>query len=72
MKAVFDACVKADVDIPKEVSDFFGGEEPDHCGIEVSLEGYYVPYKDGMIEGFEINVTDLPDHVKIIRFYNSY
>jgi len=33
MKAVYDACEKAEVDPPDEVINFFNGEEPDSRGV---------------------------------------
>ena len=82
MKAVWDACVAADMSIPNTVHEFFGGESPDPNGVEVDLFSSAL-YHHGkpsavkkwnadMQEGFEVDVTKLPKDVTIIRFYNSY
>lgn len=74
MKAIWDACDKAEIAIPDEVDEFFGGYDPDDRGVEVDLEdspccSVYAPE---MKDGFEIDVTKLPKDVTIIRFWNSY
>ena len=74
MKAVWDACEKADIEKPDEVLEFFGHDEPDDSGVEVNLE------KDACCKefdcdghsGFEIEVSKLPKDIKIVRFYNSW
>ena len=38
MKAIYDACTKAEVKIPDEVDEFFNFEPPDHQGVKVDLE----------------------------------
>ena len=39
MKAVYDSCITAEIDIPDEVNEFFGYKEPDPLGVEIALEG---------------------------------
>lgn len=72
MKAIWDACTAANVPIPAEVGEFFGGEEPDDAGVEVELP--VTPWDDrgGGRAGYELDVSLIPKHVKIIRFYNSW
>lgn len=76
-----DACKEADVAIPLEVLDFFNGEPPDPRGVRVELEEYphtknkhgaVKEYHADMQDGYEVDVTKLPEGVTIIRFYNSY
>ena len=67
---VLYACQKAEIEIPKEIDDYFGGEEdPDY-----PLEIQYEPdeWSDEGREGFEIELSKLPEGVKRIRFYNSW
>lgn len=75
MKAVWDACVKADVEIPEDVLDFFNHVAPDDRGVEVELEKLPActkRYRTEGREGYEIDVTKLPYGVTVVRFYNSY
>lgn len=74
MKAAWDACVKAGVPIPEAVFEFFDGETPDTSGVVIDIE--YTPavrkWQSDMKAGFEVLLDELPDGVKIVRFYNSY
>lgn len=73
MKAIWDACVAAGLEIPEEVENFFDGEPPDAKGVIVDLDEHsgVEPYSADMRSGFEIHLDKLPKDVKIIRFYNS-
>lgn len=70
MKVIYDACSSAGVSIPDEVEKFFDGEEPDEAGVEVRLNPK--PWSDDSRSGFEIDLSTVPKHVNVIRFYNSY
>lgn len=74
MKAVYDACVVAESQLPTDVENFFGGEEPDKKGVIVEIEKTKAvsKYSDEMIDGFEVDLTKLPPDVKIIRFTANY
>lgn len=73
MKAVWDACVAADVPVPDEVLDFFAGETPDPAGVVVPLRSFARAWNDdGTKEGLEIDVDKLPSNIRTIRFYNSW
>ena len=74
MKAIWDSCEQAGVNIPKAVLDFFNGEPPDESGVKIEIEvgNYCRRYEDEMIEGFEIEIDKLPKDIKMIRFYNSW
>jgi len=74
MKAVWDACEKADIEKPPEVHAFFGHDEPDDSGVEVDLEeaGCCKTFDREGYDGFDVDVSKLPKDVKIIRFYNSW
>lgn len=73
MKAVYDACVAAGVDVPAVVAKFFGHTRPDPAGVEVGLEKHECCRKfsdsDLGYGGFEIDITKLPPGVKIVRFF---
>jgi hypothetical protein len=75
MKSVWDACVSAGVPIPNEVMLFFNNEDPNEKGVVIEISNYpgcVSKYENDMEEGYEVDVTKLPPHVKIIIFYNSY
>jgi hypothetical protein len=76
MLAIYRACEKAKVSIPKEVDDFFDGETPDESGVVVSLEasakGPVQEWQDDSAEGYEVDLRKLPADIKILRFYNSW
>ena len=70
---VLMACIEADIDLPKEIDDYFGGYGIDNDP-EFPLEIDYEPreWKDAEREGCEIDIDSLPTGVKTIRFYNSW
>lgn len=75
MKAVWDACHAAKVDVPEAVEQFFAETEPDEAGVVVDLEktGATQKWSDGRgCEGFQVDVSKLPEGLKIIRFYNAW
>ena len=53
MKAVWDACEKADIEVPQEVRDFFDGE-PDEKGVTVSLTT--TDWRNDTCQGVELKV----------------
>lgn len=71
---IYEACTKAKISVPKEVSDFFDGYEPDDEGFEVDLEDEECvsEWNDEYRSGFEIDISLLPKDMKIIRVYNSW
>lgn len=74
MKAAYDACHKAGVEIPEEVSEFFQDEIPDDAGVSIDLEDHECvkEYSEDMVHGFEVDISKVPKDVKIIRFSNCY
>lgn len=77
MKAVWDACIIADVAAPDEVFEYFNHEEPDEKGVVVDLHNYenkqcVKKYETENQSGYEVNIEELPPDVKIIRFVNSW
>jgi hypothetical protein len=72
MKAAWDACKLAGVPIPKEITDFFGDEDPDPAGVVHDLENIVRESSPESENRFEIDLDQLPPHVKTIRFVNSY
>lgn len=75
MKAVYDACKVATIEVPSEVLQFFNYETPDEQGVSISLErdsAAVRPWKDDYRQGFEVEISALDPTIKIIRFFNSW
>lgn len=67
MKAIWDACDKADVKIPKEVSEFFKVNDPEYAGTIIELEEYCQLTHDGIKETHELDLLKIPKQVRTIR-----
>ena len=67
------ACKESNVDPPKEVDDYFGGDGV-YNDPETPLEIDFEPreWSNEYAEGYEIDINLLPEGVKTIRFYNSW
>lgn len=67
------SCQEANIDPPKEVDEYFGGDGID-CDPEYPLEVKFEPreYSDESSSGLEIDIDKLPNGVKTIRFCNSW
>lgn len=73
-RAVWDACKSAGVAPPQETDEFFNWIPPDAAGVEVAIQE--TPcckrYRGEMTDGFEIDVTQLPKDVTVVRFFTAY
>ena len=72
MKAIWDACVAGNVDLPEQVSEFFDGEAPDAQGVKIDIRALLDPWQDNGDEGYELELARLPADVSVLRFYNSW
>lgn len=83
MKAAFDACMEAEVPVPKDVDKFFEGERPDEKGVVVGLSAFtrgrsrddhpcLSDFSDYGSAGYEIDLAKVPDGVKVLRVFVSY
>lgn len=77
MKAVWDACTRAAVPVPRDVRSFFNEEEPDERGVRIdhsSLEnaGVITEWCNDDASGYELHLDKLSRDVKTVRFYNSW
>lgn len=74
MKAIWDACVSAEIEVPNEVGEFFDWETPDPSGVKVygrDISGVR-EYNSEYESGYEIQIDQLPKDIKIIRVTNSW
>ena len=73
MKAVWDACNAANIDIPRDVAKFFDEQYPgDNPGMTVKIGLAVTKWSDGDSCGYEVDVTKLPKDVTVVRFFNSW
>lgn len=71
MKTVYDACTAAKIRAPEEVEEFFntrGEPEPDGMVTEIPCR----VWRGEMSEGVEVVLEEVPESVKVIRFYNAW
>jgi hypothetical protein len=66
------ACTEAGVQPPPELVKLFDGNEPQEAGMEVNLGRAVSPWSGNAAQGVEVDVTQLPKGVRIVRFYNSW
>jgi hypothetical protein len=70
MVDAYKALKKAGLPISKELDDYFQEDFPDGA---LSIPIKTNEWSDGdMGEGIEVNLSDIPKDVEIIRFINSY
>jgi len=74
MKAAYDGCLAAGVNPPESVEKFFGYEPPDDQGVVVNLDQHpcFEKGRPDMQDHFTVDVATLPEHVRYVRFVNSY
>jgi hypothetical protein len=78
MKDVYDACTKAKIEVPKEVSAFFNWSKPDDAGVQVDdktlldLGAVALIHKGHPEGGYEIIVSRLPKDVTVVRVENCW
>jgi len=77
-KAIWDACVAADVEVPESTQAFFDWSKPDDNGVLIELvdnEKICKEWFDEGRSGYEIDILGLNKaypQLKFIRFYNSW
>jgi hypothetical protein len=72
MKNVYEACQKANIAVPEEVMEFFENKKPSIYGANVDIKSATSKWNEDMQEGLEVDLTELPDGVRFIRFINSW
>jgi len=67
------SCKECDINPPAEVDKYFGGggayNDPEY---PLEMDFKLKEWGNDYVQGYEIDVTDLPEGVKTIRFYISY
>jgi hypothetical protein len=76
MKAVWDSCQKAGIEVPDDVQAFFNWVDPDPRGVETDLTAGKSPaakeWGDSDSQGYEVDLSRLPKGLTFIRFCNSW
>lgn len=74
MKAAWDSCRDAGVDPPDEVNEFLNSTHPgDKPGTAVEIEGNAAKkWSDDYRDGYEVDLSALPEGVRFIRFYCAW
>lgn len=67
MKALFDAAVRAKVNVPDEVWEYFGNREPSDGGMEISIPGAAVLVAGPNSMEYNIDLSKIPGSAKKIR-----
>lgn len=70
MKNVYDNCVSLGINVPHEVIRFFNYDPPNENGVEVPV--HMTKSNGSSVDYFDVNVSDIPKDVTILRFCNSY
>ena len=72
MKAVWDVCTEAGIEIPEAVDAFFEYEKPEENGMKIGITDIVSNCSEPYTTGYEIDLSKLPEKVKFIRFVNSW
>ena len=74
MKAAYDACGEAGVEVPETIDDFFDHQPPDEFGVRVKKapKGCITDLDRDCQAGMEVDITKLPPDVTIVRFVNAW
>lgn len=72
-RQAYFACKAACIPIPRELEKFFNDREPDgRAGIGMEIDVPHEKWAARASEGFEVDITKLPEGVTHIRFYCSW
>ena len=69
MKAVYDTCMSAHVDVPPAVTDYFKTNSLDSGGPEVDLKALTIDWQSDLSIGMELDLSIIPAGVTKLRFY---
>ena len=72
MKNVYDACQRAGIEVPEEVMTFFNYKKPSIYGATVDIKSAISEWSTESQEGFEVDLTKIPEGTKFIRFFNAW
>lgn len=67
---VLQACLEANVDVPEEIEKYFDYSDDPDQGLIIPFKAREYNGRESM--GVEIDIDELPEGVKTIRFVNSW
>ena len=68
--AVLRACFEAKVQLPPEIEEYFEGSYIEDSPLVIEFKARTINGEE--CQGFEIDIDELPENVKTIRFCNSW
>jgi hypothetical protein len=71
MKAVWDACMAAGLQVPDEVRTFFKDEEPNERGVQIDLRRTPGVSDHGEL-GFTVDLQKIDKDIRYLVFENSW
>ena len=78
-KSIAESCWSIAMPVPQATKDYFGTaweefEDSEEIGewVRVDLPTEQFEYFEDMRDGFEVNLDELPEDIRKIRFVNSY
>ncbi len=73
LKAIYIACIEAEIKIPDEVINYFEGEDPTNMeGMEIEIDYAVVESQEDSRMNYTVDLSRVPISVKKIRFTNSW
>jgi hypothetical protein len=72
MYRIWKACTEANIEPPDEVQEFFNWSEPDPQGVEVDVPHSEYTNEAVLSHGLEVDVQQIPNGVRVLRFRVSY
>ena len=72
MKAVWDSCTAADIDVPEKVLEYFDWKSPDERGINRVITDGITQYSDKYESGYDVELSRLDPNIRFIRVTLSY
>ncbi len=81
MKTAWEACKAAGIEPPEEIDKFFDGDSPESHGLPITLaandkvyahDGSVRLYREDCKDGFVVDLDNLPQDIRVLKFHNSY
>ncbi len=67
MKAIWDSCTTAGIDIPERVVEYFDWKDPDGKGIRRDIDDCITNYSEEYTRGYDIELSKLDPNIRFIR-----
>lgn len=67
MKAIWDSCNAAGIDVPEKVLEYFDWKDPDEKGITRAIDYCTTNYSERYSSGYDIELSKLDPNIRFIR-----